>query len=547
MNMIAPETAAAFDKLLESSLRSDTPGYVVGVARNNQTIYRRATGLASIELAVANTPSTRMRISSITKQFTGLAVMLLVEDGKLDIDRAVREYLPDLAGPNGTPTLRQLLNHTSGIRDALESAAFFITEGLFPQIPAGLTHQWSSRFSDYNFAPGEGFGYSNYNYMLLSLVIEKASGLSLAEFFKQRVFTPLGMIDTVLFPNDMDLLPGLAASHIRMPDGRYRRSIYPCEELVGGGGIVSTVDDMLRWAANLREHRLGSQASWDEMLRRSRFNNGTEYNYGFGIKCQRHRGVDLLWHDGSTFGFKSALLSYPAQALDIVVMSNRSDSETGAIAIKIAETLLADQLEPAKVNADVAGREALIGNYYSARARRSFSIRTLQKNLLFAINAAPEGLLREEDGALASDSTAGPLVVRHAPSDNITEIELELCGHRETYTRLPETAPKIEEAAAELVGEYRLADFGTAVQVVLDQGRLYIDLRSRFNPCHIQLTPMSADVLLFTATILGGQVQGLVTLERQDGVVSSFFFSLQRTWNLRFTRADVITQSDNRQ
>jgi D-aminopeptidase len=148
MNTLSAETAAAFDKLLEPSQRSDAPGYVVGVSRNNQTIYRRATGLASVELAVANTVSTRMRIGSVTKQFTGLAVMLLVEDGKLDIDLTVRHYLPELAGPNGSPTLRQLLNHTSGVRDALESVAFFLTEGLFPQIPAGLTHQWSSRFSD---------------------------------------------------------------------------------------------------------------------------------------------------------------------------------------------------------------------------------------------------------------------------------------------------------------------------------------------------------------------------------------------------------------
>src|SRR3546814_13462631 len=92
-------------------------------------------------------------IASVTKQFTGLAVMLLVEDGKLDIDQPLCRYLPDLLGPNGAPTPRQLLNHTSGVRDALESVAFFLTEGLFPQIPAGLTHKWSSQFSTGNFEP----------------------------------------------------------------------------------------------------------------------------------------------------------------------------------------------------------------------------------------------------------------------------------------------------------------------------------------------------------------------------------------------------------
>ncbi len=537
MNDLDLGSIAAIDKLLEPSARSDAPGYAVGVVRHGRVLYHRATGLASIEQAVANTPATRMRIASVTKQFTGLAVMLLVEDGKLDIDQPVRAYLPELTGLNGTPTLRQLLNHTSGLRDALDSIAFFLSEGLFPQIPAGLTHQWSSRFTDANFAPGEAWCYSNYGYGLLSLVIEKVSGLSLAEFFQQRLFAPLGMVDSVLWPNDMELLPGLATSHIRLPDGRYRRSIYPCEELVGGGGIVSTVDDMLRWAANLRDQRLGSAASWAEIVRKPRFNNGSEHNYGFGLKCQLHRGVELRWHDGSVFGSKSALLCYPTEGLDIVVLANRSDSEPGAIGIKIAELLLADVLGPPKINAEAAGREALIGNYYSPALRRVFSIRPHQSNLLFAINATPEGVLRDEDGVLGNDSSFGPVTVHHTSST--AAIEVEICGHRETYSRLPEIAPTAAEMAAALVGSYRLADFGTPVRIVLEQDALFIDLDSRYHPNRIALMPFSIDVMLCTVTVLGAPAQGVVTLERREGAVVGFFFSLQRTWNLHFLRSGM--------
>lgn len=540
MTPLAPSTLAAIDALLDASVRSDAPGYAVGVARHGQTIYRRATGLASLEQAIANTPGTRMRIASVTKQFTGLAVMLLVEDGLLELDQPLRLYLPELAGPNGAPTLRQLLNHTSGVRDALESVAYFLTEGLFPQIPAGLTHQWSSRFSDGNFAPGEAWSYSNYGYGLLSLVIEKVSGLSLAEFFRQRLFAPLGMVDSLLLPNDMDLLPGLATSHIRLPDGRYKRGIYPCEELVGGGGIVSTVDDMLRWSANLREQRLGSAASWAEILRRPRFNNGSEHNYGFGLKCQLHRGIELRWHDGSTFGSKAALLCHPTEGLDIVVLANRSDSEPGAIGIKIAELLLADVLGPPKVDADLAGREALIGNYYSPAPRRVFSIRPHQGKLLFAINANPEGLLREEDGTLGNDSSFGPVRVHTTAS--VEEIEVEVCGTRARYRKLPASAPTAAELAPALLGVYRLQDFGTSVRIVLDKGQLLIDLDSRFHPARMQLTPVSSEVFLCTVTVLGSPAQGTVTLERSaDGAVSGFFFSLQRTWNLYFQRSDVAS------
>lgn len=537
MTALAQDQLAAIDQLLESSARSDVPGYIVGIARRGELLYRRATGLASLEHAVANTPRTRMRIGSVTKQFTGLSVMLLVEDGKLDIDQPLRAAMPELAGLNGAPTVRQLLNHTGGIRDALESAAYFISGGLFPQIPAGLTHQWSSRFSSHNFAPGEAWSYSNYGYLLLSLLIERLSGLSLAEFMQQRIFAPLGMVDSQMFPNDMELLPGLAASHIRMPDGRYRRGIYPCEDLLGGGGIVASVDDMLRWSANLREHRLGSQASWDEMFRRPRFNNGSEHNYGFGIKCQQHRGLELRWHDGSTFGSKSALLCYPQQALDIVVMSNRSDSEPGAIGIKIAEMLLADVIGPVKVNVDAADHEALVGHYYSAASRRTFSLNPHQGKLMFAINASPEGLLRIEDGVLGNDSSAGPLAVHALPESDDTQIDIEICGKRETYTRLPAPPPTAGELAPQLVGDYRLADLDVPLRLVFEQGELYVDLDSRYQPARLRLTPFSDEVLLFTANILGSPVQGTISIERRDGVVSGFYFNLQRTWNLYFARA----------
>ncbi|WP_428310740.1 serine hydrolase domain-containing protein [Hydrocarboniphaga sp.] len=540
MSTTEPERISAIDTLLQASARGDAPGYIVGIAQHGRLLVRRASGLASVEQAVANTPKTRMRIGSVSKQFTGLAMMLLVEDGKLDIDQAVRTYLPELSGPNGAPTLRQCLNHSSGLRDALDGAAYFLTEGLFPQIPAGLSHRWSSRFSDAHFAPGEAWNYSNYGYLLLSLVIEKVSGLTLGDFMQQRLFAPLGMVDSQLFPDDMELLQGLANSHIRMPDGRYRRGIYPSAELLGAGGIVSTVDDMLRWAANLREPKLGSAASWAEMLRPPRFNNGSEHNYGFGIKCQLHRGVELRWHDGSTFGSKSALLSYPQQGLDIVVMANRSDAEPGAIGIRIAETLLADVLAPAKLNVDAAGREALIGHWYSRESRRVFSISPHQGKLMFAINASPEGLLRvEDDGAIGNDSSAGPLRLLSAVEDTATQIDVQLCGQRETYARLPETAPPLDELAAQLVGHYYLQDFATPVRIVFERGELHIDLDSRYQPCRIRLTPVSDEVLLCSLRFFGAPLQGTLSLQRRDGAVSGFYFSLQRSWNLYFARSEA--------
>ncbi len=533
-------TIAIFDKLLEALNQKNAPGYVIGVAKDNQTIYQRATGLASIEFSVANTPTTRMRIGSTTKHFTALSIMLLQEEGKLDLDAKVNTYLTDLSGPNGQATLRQLIGHTSGVRDALESTAFFLTEGLFPQIPAGLTHKWSSQFTSANFAPGERWSYSNYGYMLLSLVIEKVSGLSLAAFFKERIFTPLGMVDSELWPNDMELTPGLASSHIKLPSGGYRRGIYPCEELVGGGGIVSTADDMLKWMAHLRQpDRVGSAAIWEEMSRLPTFNNGIEHNYCFGLKRQKYRGVNIVHHAGSTIGSTCMMMTFPDHALDIIVMANRSDSDPSGITLKIAEALLADVMGPATVAAKSTGREFLAGNYYSPTTKLVFGIKVNAEKLAFLMTGMPEGFLKDEEAGLGSDSTSGQFTLHYeAPQAGarLEQIEFENCGIKETLIHLPDTPPATQDLAAALTGKYLMADFGQQVEIILEKGVLYIDLHSRYKPCRMRLDALSSDVFLFSASLSGAPFHGIVVMERTANAVSGFFLSTARTRNLYFSR-----------
>ena len=532
---------ANFDKLLETLNVKDAPGYVIGIAKDNQTIYRRATGLSSIEFGVANTPETRMRIGSTTKQFTAVSIMLLAEEGKLDLDATVNTYLTDLTGPNGKPTLRQVIGHSSGVRDALESTAFFLTEGLFPQIPAGLTHKWSSQFSSANFEPGERWIYSNYGYMLLSLVIEKVSGLSLAAFFKERLFMPLGMVDSELVPNDMDLSVGLATSHIKLPSGGYRRGIYPCEELVGGGGIVSTIDDMLRWMAHLRKpDRVGSPASWAEMSKMPTFNNGLEHNYCFGLKRQLHRGVQIVHHAGSTIGSTCMMMTFPDHALDIIVMANRSDSDPAGITLKIAEALLGNAMGPATVAAKSSGREALAGHYYSPASKLLFGIKVRDEKLAFSIVGTQEGFLKDQQDGLGSDSTSGEFTLRYElpkAGARIEQIEFENCGITETLNHLADTPPLAQDLAADVMGHYVLDDFAQAVEIILDQDTLYIDLHSRYKPCRMRLEAVSSDIFIFTGALGGAPFHGTVIMEKTATAVGGFFLSTSRTRNLHFTRS----------
>ena len=196
-----PDTAAAeaaalaaIDALVAPFNRGDAPGMVIGIARNGRLLYRRAVGMASLEMGVANTPTTRMRIASTSKHFTALAVLLLAEDGLLDVEDPVQKHLPEMPAlsANG-PTLRHLLAHTSGWRghDELWAIAHGLT---FTEPGPGLPAM--ARQSELNFEPGTQMVYSNGGYHLLAKIVERVSGQSFNDFLKARIFGPLNMPDT---------------------------------------------------------------------------------------------------------------------------------------------------------------------------------------------------------------------------------------------------------------------------------------------------------------------------------------------------------------
>ncbi len=289
------------DAIFEPHHRGDQPGCVVGVRLKGETIYYRSFGLASIEHGVANTPKTRMRIGSTSKHFCALSVMLLVEDGKLDLDSPVSEYVPELPELDGYPTLRQLLNHTSGYRCTQEVA--YIAAGLATQ-PEGKVLEAQIRQTSSNFSPGNGQLYCNSGYHLVSRIIERVSQTSFPEFLRQRIFEPAGLTETAALTSDMALLPGMATLHLPRPDGSLRRGILVNEETLGEGCIVSSLDDMMRWSAIVagRDRPIGSSDSWATILGRTPLPDGTESTYGLGIWRSDYRGLEVINHECGDIG-----------------------------------------------------------------------------------------------------------------------------------------------------------------------------------------------------------------------------------------------------
>lgn len=549
MNAPAPSVTQKLDELFKPWNRSDAPGLVVGVAHKGKLIYRRGFGLASVEHGTANTPLTRMRIGSTSKHFASICALLLAEDGKLDIDAPLRKAMPELTGIIGEPTLRELMRHTSGLRDPFDKTHLLLNKNYSNIVPVGAGLELGPRFASSNFPRGERMIYCNQGYHLLSLAVERVAGMPFGDFLQQRVLAPMGLHDTVLLPSDMVMLPGIASLHVPLPSGQWYRGIYPSEELLGAGGMVSTIDDMLKWIAHLRsaEKIVGSRESWAQMLERPRYSSGAEGNYCLGLTREQHRDVEIIHHAGAVLGGTCQMLTVPAHELDISLMFNRMDGAAPAVALKVVEAVLGDVLAPV-VPPQLEGREHLLGHWYNAASRRLLRILKhpqpgQEPVLALSVQETVAGLIAERDGQwiMAAPSHGTIAIDLPAAGSQTDRLDISDSGHRESYVRLPESGPAAADLAQELVGRYRYPDFGIDLAVVLDEGSLWLDLLPTSGHSRFKLQPLSADVfaMVFTSTaFIPYPSMGSLTVERKAGKVTGLWLNSMRTRNLRVERSD---------
>jgi D-aminopeptidase len=538
--------AADLDELFESVNRSDAPGLVVGVAQHGRTLYRRGFGLASIEHGVANTPRTRMRIGSTSKHFTCLAVLLLAEEGRLDIDATAERYLPELKTLKTQPTLRHLMTHTSGYRCYLDLA--FISSGAAIH-PKGSALAAQLRQNDVNFAPGENIIYCNGGYHLLGLVIERLSGMSFEDFLKCRILEPLGMKDTEPVPSDFEIHSGLATLYIPQPGGLYRRGIFPSEELRAAGPLISTVDDMLRWLAHLREPKLlGSNETWREMFTVMRLNNGAPTNYALGLMRHDYRGIEVIHHVGRVVGGTCQMLTVPRHALDIIIITNGAPVVPRDLANQIVDILLADEgLGAPPMPASSERFKHLIGTrYYAEKSGFMVGFAEHDAQLRVSVLNGPFMPIFEEGDVLRrgiEDLTMGPLLLQveqllRGGTDSAAPPYLQMSelGVTERFDRLDAAEPELlAEASRALVGHYFAPDLDAHAQIAPVGNELELRIFGAFGVSIIYANAISPAVFELKWPEYM-PLYGVLSVERTASEVSGFRISTFRTRRLWFKR-----------
>jgi len=336
--------ADAVDGFLEGELkRHQIPGISLAICRDGQLVRAQGYGLANVELDVPVRPETVFQTGSVGKQFTAMAVMMLVDEGKLGLDDPISKYFSDAPATWKDITVRHLLTHTSGIKDwegktDLDYRKDY-TEDELVQVAMKLPP---------DFAPGTQWSYSNTGYVLLGILVHKVSGQFYGDFLAERVFTPLGMQSTRII-SESDIVRNRAAGYT-VESGKLQNQewVSPSLNTTADGSLYTTTLDMAKWDAALWARRFLKPESYEAMWSPVKLRDGTTYPYGFawGIDVQRREPV--IKHTGSWQGFKTAIARYPEHKLTVIVLANLAEAEPDRLA-----TTVAGLVEPALAWPDV--------------------------------------------------------------------------------------------------------------------------------------------------------------------------------------------------
>lgn len=363
----APATLAAdVEALLDKSFAEDGPGAAVVVTENGEVIYSGGQGIANLETGADITPDTVFRFASITKQFAAAVILQLADEGKVSLDDPLSKFLPDYPGDGAAVTVRQLLNHTSGIQSYTGIAGWMQeanTEKAF------TTAELVSEFSDQpmEFAPGSNFNYNNSGYVLIGAIIETVTGKTWGQAIVDRISAPLGLTTIASFEDEASV-PNMAIGYtVRGEDGTFPLSQKVHSQVPhAAGALRGNVLDMANWANALHSGKVISQAGYTAMNSPTTLPDGKDIDYGYGMAQSDVRGARAFGHSGGIFGFSTNSVYLPEHNVFVAIFANSDAPQTdpGMVMNRIAAMAIDNPFpEFRQVDVDTAAVEPLFGVY----------------------------------------------------------------------------------------------------------------------------------------------------------------------------------------
>jgi CubicO group peptidase (beta-lactamase class C family) len=525
------ESAKKADAFLSQWDKNDMPGCAVGVVKDGRLVYKRAFGMANLDYDVPNTTSTLFNLASVSKPFTAFSIALLAQQGKLSLDDDIRKYVPEMPKYDETITIRHLIHHSSGIRE-YEALVMFGGLGTDNAYSPKAILNMLARQKNISFKPGAKYQYSNSGYFLLGLIVERVSGKSLRAFAEENIFKPLGMKNTLLYDNRFEVIKNRASGYQVGPDKsiRARSSLY---DLVGAGGVLTTVEDLYLWVQNFYEPKVGNKELISLLTTPGTFNSGEKMTYAFGMWRGEYKGLPRLTHSGNMMGYRARIGSFPEQNFTVIAVSNNSAIFPSAIVDKLADIYLEGQLKP-----DVPSQKRVAETLPSAIAlpekealRYAGIYANLETGKVFKLSLKDgklinSGLLSNEIPVMPISENrlllvAGTDVTELNPvfnqSGTISEIKiLTKSGKPDIFVPVkpPLDSP---QQLSEYAGTYYSDEFNADYKISLKGNNLSLQISENLTPA---LTAAYADVF----TTAGGQIN--LSFTRDDkGKIAGFVFN----------------------
>ena len=503
----ADDRTVAVDKILAPLRDPNAPGCAVGVMQNGRFLYKTAFGLADLDTRQPNTTATAFNVASMSKQFTAAALYFLVESGKVRLGDSVRHFIPELPAYADAITVEDLLHHTSGLRDF--GPVLEVAGRSDESLDVAGSLKLLARQRALNFAPGGDYGYTNSDYLLLGLIVERVTRMTLAAYAEERLFGPLRMANSQFYGQYQKLRQRAAGYASR---GRGFRKITAPMLVAGDGGLYTTVEDLLHWDDNFYTPNLGGPGLLNFLLARGRLRAGEPLPYGAGLILGRYAGLSAVSHPGALPGYRAEMIRFPGQRLTVACLCNSGDQDGPVLARRIADVYLEEKLRrlrgPANIDYATSAFPEMDGLWESPQGwiLRAWS----SADGLWAQMADGDfKLFPLNQRQLFTDTGINRLIVTKVSRDELTVAWDRF--PRVTYRRLDGAALQSGEFAP-LLGDYRSGEVDTRYRVFVDSGQMWIAGAAAWN---IPMEPAGTDRFIAGSWSLhfihdsGGRVLGM--------------------------------------
>ncbi|MFC0512563.1 serine hydrolase domain-containing protein [Mucilaginibacter angelicae] len=517
--------------------KTQSPGCAVGVVRNDSLIFSKGYGMANLEYAISNSPQTVYHLASVSKQFTAYAIILLAQQGKLNLDDDIRKYLSWFPNLKQKITIRNLLNHTSGIRDQWQLLGISGT-----RIDDVITQEHIikvlSKQQALNFIPGEKFMYSNSGYTLLAEIVKSVSGQSLRKFTDSAIFKPLKMTQTHFHDDYTEIEGNRAYSYDRKDGTRFSNSILSYST-VGATSLLSNIPDLAKWVMNFYDTKIGNQQAILQLTQKAKLNDGTELGYASGILSEKYKGWKQFSHNGADAGFRTSVIVFPELKTGIIVLSNLSEINAQEKASQIADMIISERtglVRPAEEktrNVKIPATELLFlkaqsGSYFSDEMNTVTSLRLKNDSLYLRIGTNDNLMARESEHTYSMFYVPQIKLIFDKKGDS-PNVSLNISNDTLHFTRIPNQLKADDKSMLEYTGTYNNTELECTYKIILKDHQLYLT-NSKYND--ERLTLFGSDHLINDTWYM----KHLVVTRNKSNKVTGFEVNSWRVMHLKFVK-----------